>query len=70
MEKLTAKRLLELGYVKKFKEDTLYFQKENIIIVYRDEGYWEYCADDNIEISGNMQFITENELNDFIRDSF
>lgn len=70
MKKLTAERLLELEYVKKIKENTHYFQKGEIIIVYREEGVWEYCADGNIEVSGGMRFINEEDLNNFIRDSF
>ena len=64
MNTLSPDRLIELGYVKKIKEGIIYFQNGQLILIYREQGIWEYCSDGNIELSGGITFSTENQLNE------
>lgn len=66
---LTQARLLQLGFVRKKKKDTTYFQKKDLILIYREAGVWEYVSDGNIEISGGIIFNTEEQLNKLISES-
>ncbi|MFK8013282.1 MAG: hypothetical protein AB8B80_14680 [Marinicellaceae bacterium] len=66
MSTLTSDRLIELEFERKEKDNTIYFQKNDLIIIYRDAGYWEYCADGDIELSGGLTFTTEAGLNEYI----
>lgn len=69
MKDLTQARLLELGFVKKKKDDTIYFQKGDLILIYQETGMWEYVADGSTETSGGILFNTEEELNKLIKES-
>lgn len=64
---ITKEKLLELGYAKKEVSGTLYFEKGKIILVYRDNGVWEFCANQGNIVSGGMVISTFSELNELTK---
>ena len=59
---LTKERLVELGFVRKEKAGTFYYQKGIILMVYRESGVWEFCAEHSDDMSGGIPVFTEEDL--------
>jgi len=62
MTPITFKELEKVGYVRKAKIGTTYYQKGIIILVYRDSGVWEFCAEQGTEMSDGIPVTTFEDI--------
>lgn len=62
MSNIISRELENQGYQKKEKMGTIYYQKDIVILVYRDSGVWEFCADQGTVISDGIRVSTFDDI--------